>query len=42
LAEEDAIQFYDNFGFVGIKEDEPLPMFLNFDVILELFSDKKS
>ena len=42
LAEEDAIQFYENFGFVGIKEDESLPMFLNFDVILELFSDKKS
>ena len=38
LAEKEAIQFYENLGFVGIKDDEPLPMFLNLDVILEFFS----
>jgi len=35
LAEKDAINFYESLGFVAIKEDEPLPMFLNIDLILE-------
>jgi len=38
LAEKDAIPFYESLGFVKIKEDEPLPMFLKLDLILELFS----
>jgi len=37
LAEKEAIAFYESLGFVGIKDDEPLPMFLNIDIILELF-----
>ena len=40
LAEKEAISFYEKLGFVAIKEDEPLPMFLTLDVILKLFSDK--
>ena len=40
LAEKEAVAFYEKLGFVAIKEDEPLPMFLTLDVILELFSDK--
>ena len=36
LAEKDAISFYENLGFAGIKNDEPLPMFLSIDLILEL------
>lgn len=40
LAEKEAIDFYERLGFVAIKDDEPLPMFLNIDIILELFSDK--
>jgi len=39
LAEKDAIPFYESLGFVGIKDDEPLPMFLNIDIILELCSE---
>ena len=39
LAEKDAIGFYERLGFVAIKDDEPLPMFLSIDVILELFKD---
>jgi len=39
LAEKDAISFYKALGFVAIKEDEPLPMFLNIDMILELFQE---
>jgi len=42
LAEKDAIEFYKALGFIAIKDDEPLPMFLNIDVILELFSELKS
>ena len=38
LAEKDAIGFYESLGFVAIKEDNPLPMFLNIDVILEFFN----
>jgi len=38
LAEKDAIGFYERLGFVAIKDDEPLPMFLSIDVILELFN----
>ena len=37
LAEKDAVPFYDSLGFMAIKEDEPLPMFLNIDLILKLF-----
>ncbi|CAA6807371.1 MAG: FIG001353: Acetyltransferase [uncultured Sulfurovum sp.] len=40
LAEKNAIPFYENLGFVPIKNDEPLPMFLSLDVILETFSSK--
>ncbi len=40
LAENEVISFYEKLGFVAIKDDEPLPMFLTLDVILELFSDK--
>ena len=40
LAENEAISFYEQLGFVAIKDDEPLPMFLTLDVILELFSDE--
>lgn len=36
LAEKDAIEFYIKLGFVKIKDDEPLPMFLNIELILEL------
>jgi len=42
LAEKDAILFYEKLGFVAIKEDEPVPMFLNINVILELFSEENS
>ncbi len=40
LAENEAVSFYEKLGFVAIKDDEPLPMFLTLDVILELFSDE--
>ena len=40
LAENEVISFYEKLGFVAIKDDEPLPMFLTLDVILELFSDE--
>jgi len=36
LAEKDAVQFYESLGFLAIKDDEPLPMFLNIDTIIEL------
>jgi len=39
LAENSAVPFYESLGFVNIKEvsnNEPLPMFLSIDVILEL------
>jgi len=39
LAEKDAINFYKTLGFVAIKDDEPLPMFLKINLILELFND---
>jgi len=39
LAEKDAIDFYKSLGFVAIKDDEPLPMFLNINLILELFNN---
>jgi len=42
LAEKDAILFYESLGFVGIKDDEPLPMFLNIDIILELFLEESN
>jgi len=42
LAEKEAIPFYENLGFVGIKENEPLPMFLNIDIILELFLEESN
>ena len=42
LAEKEAILFYENLGFVAIKEDEPLPMFLNIDIILELFLEESN
>lgn len=35
LAEKDAIDFYKSFGFIELKKDEPLPMFLNIDLILQ-------
>ena len=35
LAEKNAVAFYKSLGFVGIKEDEPLPMFLGIDLILK-------
>ena len=38
LAEKEAIPFYENLGFVKIKDDKPLPMFLKIDIILKLFS----
>lgn len=37
LAEEEAVLFYKSLGFIGIKEDNPLPMFLSIDIILEVF-----
>jgi len=37
LAEKEAISFYEALGFVAIKDDEPLPMFLNIEIVLELF-----
>jgi len=37
LAEKDAVPFYNSLGFTAIKEDEPLPMFLNIDLIIEFF-----
>ena len=40
LAEKEAIMFYKSLGFVALKEDEPLPMFLSIDTILEFFSEK--
>jgi hypothetical protein len=39
LAEKDAIEFYQRLGFVAIKDDEPLPMFLSIDVILDFFNE---
>ncbi|MDQ7047229.1 MAG: GNAT family N-acetyltransferase [Sulfurovum sp.] len=41
LAEQDAISFYKNLGFIAIKEDNPLPMFLNIDVILALIPNSE-
>ena len=38
LAEKEAIPFYENLGFIKIKDDKPLPMFLKIDIILKLFS----
>jgi len=35
LAEKDAIAFYKSFGFIELKKDEPLPMFLTIDEILQ-------
>jgi ribosomal protein S18 acetylase RimI-like enzyme len=34
LAEKDAVAFYKSLGFIGIKDSEPLPMFLGIDLIL--------
>lgn len=34
LAEKDAVAFYKSLGFIGIKESEPLPMFLGIDLML--------
>jgi GNAT superfamily N-acetyltransferase len=42
LAEKGAILFYESLGFVAIKEDEPLPMFLHIDVILECLSPEEN
>lgn len=38
LAEKEAIEFYAKLGFIKIKDDEPLPMFLKIELILELVS----
>jgi GNAT superfamily N-acetyltransferase len=35
LAEKDAIPFYENLGFIAIKKDEPLPMFLSIDTLIK-------
>lgn len=39
LAEKEAIEFYTKLGFVKIKDDEPLPMFLKIELILELVNN---
>jgi len=40
LSEKEAVDFYKRLGFVAIKDDEPLPMFISIDVVMELFSDR--
>jgi len=40
LAEEKAIPFYESLGFVALKDDKPLPMFLNIETIMETFEQK--
>ncbi|MEA3418435.1 MAG: GNAT family N-acetyltransferase [Campylobacterota bacterium] len=35
LAEKDAVPFYESLGFVGIKDAEPLPMFLEMGIIVD-------
>ncbi len=35
LAEEEAISFYKNLGFITLKETKPLPMFLSIESILD-------
>jgi len=37
LAEENAIFFYESLGFVALKNDKPLPMFLNIETIIDIF-----
>jgi len=34
LAERDAVSFYESLGFVGIRDDIPMPMFLSIDKVL--------
>ena len=36
LAEKDAILFYSSLGFVALKSSEPVPMFLDIEVIVDL------
>lgn len=36
LAEHEAIPFYKRLGFVALKEEDPLPMFLKIETILEV------
>ncbi len=41
LAEKDAVSFYRSLGFIGIKADNPLPMFLNIEIILDFLKNVK-
>ncbi len=34
LVEKEAVDFYKSFGFIELKKDDPLPMFLSIDLIL--------
>ncbi|NOR56453.1 MAG: GNAT family N-acetyltransferase [Sulfurovum sp.] len=34
LAEKDAVSFYETLGFIRLKEEEPLPMFLSITKII--------
>lgn len=38
LSERDAVSFYESLGFIRLKKDEPLPMFLNISEILDSIS----
>ena len=35
LAEDEAVRFYEQLGFVALKKAKPLPMFLPIEVIIE-------
>ena len=39
LAEQDAVLFYETLGFVRLKKDEPLPMFLSITKIIESMNE---
>lgn len=36
LSEKEAVSFYESLGFIALKKEDPLPMFLNISEILDL------
>ncbi len=40
LAEEDAVSFYEKLGFIKLKENTPVPMFLDIGVIRSILNEK--
>ncbi len=41
LSEKDAVLFYKSLGFIALKEDDPLPMFLNITTIIESMNESE-